>query len=121
MGVREFGCPGTWGIPNRGVLWYEQARKGRHWTIDSLFPKWMLPAGLLKHFKNMWEAIPVSLRRPSFIRESLLAQSISEWWSKWASDISPWAPLHVIDTADFVEVSESAVPLFHTPIRLGPD
>lgn len=95
----------------RGILdQYEQARKGCHWTIDSLLPKWMIPASLLKHLKIMWEAIPVSVRRPSFIRESLLGQSISEWWSRWASDISPWAPLHMIDTADFVEVSGTPCP-----------
>lgn len=92
----------------RGILnQYEQARTGCQWTIDLLLPKWMLPAGLLKHLRIMWEAVPVSMRRPPFIRESLLGQSISEWWSRWASDISPWAPLHVIDTADFVEVSGS--------------
>lgn len=106
----------------RGILnQYEQARKGCQWTVDLLFPKWILPAGLLKRLKIMWVAIPVSVRSPSFVRDSLLGQSISEWWSRWASDISPWAPIHVIDTADFVEVSESPVTIIHTPIRLGPD
>lgn len=84
---------------------YEQARKGCQWTIDLLLPKWMLPAGLLKHLKNMWERVPVSVRRPTFIQKSLLAGSISEWWRRWAPDISLHAPLHIIDTADFVEVS----------------
>lgn len=94
----------------RGILnQYEQARKGCQWTIDLLLPKWMMPAGLLKHLKALWERVPVSVRKPSFVRESLIAQSISEWWGKWASDVSPWAPLHIIDTADFVEVSESLV------------
>lgn len=106
----------------RGILnQYDQARKGNQWTIDLLLPKWILPAGLLRYFKIMWEAVPVPVRRPSFVRDSLLGQSISEWWSRWALDISPWAPLHVVDTADFVEVSERPVPIFLTPIRLGPD
>lgn len=92
----------------KGILnQYDQARKGCQCTIGSLLPKWMLPAGLLKHLKNMWKGVPVSLQRLSFIRETPLAQFISESWSRWASDVSPWAPLHIIDTADFVEVSES--------------
>lgn len=97
----------------RGILnQYKQARQGCQWTIGLLLPKWILPAGLLKHLKIMWQAVPVSVRRPSFIRE---------WWSRWASDISPWAPLHMIDTADFVEVSESPVPISHRPIRITLD
>lgn len=100
---------------------YEQARKGCQWTIDLLLPKWILPPGLFRHLKSTWERLPVSVRRPSFIRESLLAQSISEWWSRWESDISPWAPLHLIDTADFVEVSESLVQLSQVFIRIAPD
>lgn len=90
----------------RGILdQYEQARKGCQWTIDLLFPTCLLPDSLAKHLENFWENVPISIRRPSFIRESFLAQSISEWWSRWALDVSPWAPLHIIDTADFVEVS----------------
>lgn len=94
----------------RGILdQYEQARKGCQWTIDLLLPTRMLPAGLVKRLKNMWENVPVSVRRPSLIRESFLAQAVSEWWNRRALDISPWAPLHIIDTADFVEVSESRI------------
>lgn len=106
----------------RGILsQYEQACKGCQWTIDLLLPKWILPAGLLKHFKIIWEAVPLSVRRPSFLRESLLGQSISEWWNRWAPDISPWAPLHIIDTADFVEVSENPYRCLQTPIRINPN
>lgn len=102
----------------RGILsQYEQARKGCQWTIDLLLPKRMLPSGLLKLLKSIWENVPVSVRRLSFIRESPLGQFISEWWNRWASDVSPWAPLHIIDTADFVEVSESPVLIPHLPIR----
>lgn len=103
----------------RGILnQYEQARKGCHWTINLIIPKWILPAGLLNYFNIMWEAIPVSVRRPSLIQDSLLVQSISEWWSRWASDVSPWAPLHIVDTADFVEVSESPISISKVSIRI---
>lgn len=106
----------------RGILsQYEQARKGLQWTIDLLLPRWMLPYGLLNHSKNMWKAVPISVRRPCFIRDSLLGQSISEWWSRWASDVSPWAPLHIIDTADFVEVSQSPISISQIPVRIDPD
>lgn len=103
----------------RGILnQYDQARKGCHWTINLIIPKWILPAGLLNYFNIMWEAIPVSVRRPSLIQDSLLVQSISEWWSRWASDVSPWAPLHIVDTADFVEVSESPILISKVSIKI---
>ncbi|KAF3761362.1 hypothetical protein M406DRAFT_357705 [Cryphonectria parasitica EP155] len=86
----------------RGILeQYEQASKERHLTIAMLIS--ILPASFIKCLRATWENIPISIRNPHFSLNSSLALSISEWWSTLVPHISIWAPLYIIDTADFVE------------------
>lgn len=82
---------------------YKQAREGYHWTIASLVPGWIRTGGLIQQLTKKWGTTFSS--GVSAVRDTVLVRSISEWWSEWAPHISLWAPLHIIDTADFVEVS----------------
>ncbi|KAG6362806.1 hypothetical protein INS49_007900 [Diaporthe citri] len=80
---------------------YKTLAELRCLDINDSYNDELLIRGILNQYQQARQGF--SVRRPSFIRESPMKQFISEWRSKWASDVSPWAPLHIIDTADFVE------------------
>lgn len=91
----------------RGILQqYEEARQGNHWTMSLLIPSWTRTSSFTTYLQRARARFPHGIQRPTWFQDLSLTAWVPSWLSVVASEVGPWAPLHVLDTADFVRVSQ---------------
>lgn len=91
----------------RGILQqYEEARQGNHWTMSLLIPSWIRTWSFTTYLQEARARFPNGIQRPTWLHDLSLTAWVPPWLSVVASEVGPWAPLHVLDTADFVRVSQ---------------
>lgn len=91
----------------RGILQqYEEARQGSQWTISLLIPSWIRTSSFTTHLQRARERFPNTIQRPRWLQNLSLTAWVPSWISVLASEVGPGAPLHVLDIADFVRVSQ---------------
>lgn len=87
----------------KGILeQYEEARKSDQWTISLLVPAWIRKTPFAGYLQRGWNVLTGVVKMPRWLED----MSWPSWLSLLASEVGPGAPLHVLDTADFVRVSQ---------------
>lgn len=91
----------------RGILeQYEEVRKVDHWTMFLLVPAWFRRWKIATHIRQVWNIIPADVARiSSWLSKTPLVSFMSKCWTEMVSEDGLGAPLHILDTADFVRVS----------------